>query len=87
MTAAARKRLAEQLAITVDAGIGLLAQAAIAATPAGPARELEAARWARRAVEAASDHVLTVIVPGMTDDEIDAHACFMVALERARRAA
>jgi hypothetical protein len=77
----------EPLIVAIDGGLGELAIAAIAATPAGPARDLEAVKWARRAVDGSGDHVLTVITPGMSDDEIDAHAAFMVALERERRAA
>lgn len=90
MTSAARSRLSialfEQLAVGVDGGFGMLAVAAIAARAPGPARELEAVVWARKAA-ARSDYVATVFRPGMTDDEVEATTLFMCALEMERRAA
>lgn len=100
MNADARKRLArelkaalaresgEQWAIGVDGGLGLAAQAAVAAMPRGPARAVEAARWVRRAHELGIDEVATLFLPGMSDDEVDAltELHCQLALQREREA-
>ena len=72
---------AERAATAIDRGIGVAAMAALLATPAGPARAVEAARWAERAA-AAVDQVAVVVLPGAGADWIDAHTELMLALRR-----
>ena len=70
---------AQRIAVDIDGGLGQLAMAAIVATPPGPARTVEAARWARRAHETV-DQVVVLVEPGGGEDWVNAHAELMVAL-------
>lgn len=86
MTTAARQRLArglaEALAVDIDGGLGQLAVAAIAAVPRGPARDVEVARWVRRALRS-GERIATLLRPDMTDDEYTATVDFATALAEA----
>jgi hypothetical protein len=77
------RSIGEQSAIAIDGGLGVAAVAAIAATPRGEARAVEAARWARRAA-ATVDQVVTPISPTTTDDELDAMVELHTAIARER---
>ena len=63
---------AETMAVGIDHGIGLSAIAAIAALPPGPARTVEARQWVQRAHARGIETIATLIVPNMTDAELDA---------------
>lgn len=69
-------------ALELGAVFGELAIAAIMAQPIGPARDLEAERWARAAVFVDVEHVVVIARPD--EDFIDAHARLMVAIARLR---
>lgn len=64
-----RTAACERLAVDLDGGIGGSAIAAIIATPPGPARELELAKWARRIVDG-PDRIAIVIDDGFGPDEM-----------------
>lgn len=65
------RNIGERSAIAIDGGFGVAAVAAIAAMPRGPARAVEAARWAQRAAVSV-DQVVTPISPSTSDAELDA---------------
>jgi hypothetical protein len=71
---------AEAVAVRIDEGLGVAAFAAVVARPRGPARIVEARRWVQRARARGIDTLATLIVPGMTDDELDAMTELHVAI-------
>jgi pentose-5-phosphate-3-epimerase len=88
MTTAARQRLAGQLAeelgVKIDGGIGQLAVAAVAATPAGPARKVEIRRWVRKIREAGG--MLALLVdPKMSAEVYQATGELLEAVEAERQ--
>lgn len=82
-----RQRSHEEFAIGIDGGLGMLAIAALVALPRGPMRTVEAARWARRALDLGLDQVCVLIQPGWSDEHVDSHGELLLAIERAREAA
>lgn len=70
---------AESVAVTVDGGLGIAATAAVRALPRGARRDLEVAHWVRR-MHAEVSEVALLIVPGMSEDELEAVIDLQVAL-------
>jgi hypothetical protein len=73
----------EEMAESIDGHFGSKMMAALLATPRGPARAFEAAKWARRAAAAGIDHVAVLIDPNDEHDRedwVDAHTELHMAI-------